>query len=190
MNFPEIKAKEGLVHTNFPWNSYGPMALTFIWTNGFQISLKVLVYNGISPQECSLSFLSQKPLWAKKIQIRAFRFLSLSVGLRKRKRKEISGNLLIIFAIVACCCGNMFTTKANAKENLGECICLSITKAKAKQDRQIFICNRFLADGRFGRSLVKSRSKVHKQILFLWPTSDLFPGTPPPPETDFRWVHV
>ena len=52
---------------------------------------------------------------------------------------------------MACCCGlcvpNMTITKANAKENLGELICLSIAKAKAKYNLQIFICNYFRADG-------------------------------------------
>ena len=33
----------------------------------------------------------------------------------------------------------MITTKANAKENLEEFICLSILKAKAKSNMQIFI---------------------------------------------------
>ena len=46
----------------------------------------------------------------------------LSVELRKQKRKKMSGFLLLVS--VACCCGlcvpNMTTTKANAKENLGE----------------------------------------------------------------------
>ena len=43
---------------------------------------------------------------------------------------------------LACCCGlcvpNMLITKANAKENLGELMCLS--KAKARKNPQIFIC--------------------------------------------------
>ena len=41
----------------------------------------------------------------------------------------------------------MIITKANVKENLAELICLSITKAKAKQNPQIFICNIFCEDG-------------------------------------------
>ena len=72
----------------------------------------------------------------------------LSAGLRKRKK--ISG-VLFFFVTVACCCGlcepNMLITKASAKENLGEIICLSIVKAKANQNPQIFICNCFRADG-------------------------------------------
>ena len=47
---------------------------------------------------------------------------------------------------------NMTKTKANAKENLGQFICLSITKAKAKSNLQIFICNRFRVDGTVLRS--------------------------------------
>ena len=47
--------------------------------------------------------------------------------LRKRKQKKISG-ILFLFVSVACYCGlcmpNMSVTKANAKENLGEFICL------------------------------------------------------------------
>ena len=42
----------------------------------------------------------------------------------------------------------MIITKANAKENLGGFIGLSITKEKAKTNLQIFICNCFRADGR------------------------------------------
>ena len=30
-NSPQNKAKEGLAYTNFPWNSYGPMAPKFLW---------------------------------------------------------------------------------------------------------------------------------------------------------------
>ena len=41
----------------------------------------------------------------------------------------------------------MIIAKANAKENLGEFICLSITKANAKTNLQIFICNYFCVDG-------------------------------------------
>ena len=41
----------------------------------------------------------------------------------------------------------MIIAKANAKENLGEFICLSITKANAKTNLQIFICNHFCVDG-------------------------------------------
>ena len=41
----------------------------------------------------------------------------------------------------------MIIAKANPKENLGELVCLSITKAKAKTNPQNFICNRFRADG-------------------------------------------
>ena len=52
---------------------------------------------------------------------------------------------------MACCCGlcvpSMIIMKANAKENLGEFICLSITKANAKTNLQIFICNHFCVDG-------------------------------------------
>ena len=74
----------------------------------------------------------------------------LSVELRKRKRKKISG-ILMYFVSVACRCGlcvpNMIIMKANAKEIIGEIICLSITKARAKQNHPIFICNRFRADG-------------------------------------------
>ena len=59
----------------------------------------------------------------------------LSVELRKRNRKKISG-IKSLFVSVACCCSlcapNMTITKTNTKENLGEFICLSITKAKAK----------------------------------------------------------
>ena len=59
----------------------------------------------------------------------------LCVELRKRERKKISG-ILFYFVSVSCCCGlcmpNMIVTKANAKETLGEFICLSIAKAKAK----------------------------------------------------------
>ena len=55
------------------------------------------------------------------------------------------------FVSVVCCCGlcvpNMIITKANAKENLGEFMCLSITKAKATTNPQIYICNSFRADG-------------------------------------------
>ena len=44
--------------------------------------------------------------------------------------------ILIYLVSVSCCCGlcvpNMIIAKANAKENVGESICLSITKAKAK----------------------------------------------------------
>ena len=78
----------------------------------------------------------------------------LSVELRKRKRNKIS-RILIYFVSVTCCCGlyvpNMIITKANAKENPGELICLSITKAKKRKQKnpQIFICNHFLADGTF-----------------------------------------
>ena len=53
---------------------------------------------------------------------------------------------------MACCRGlrvpNTIITNANAKENLGKFICLSITKAKAKTNPQNFICNRFCVDGR------------------------------------------
>ena len=41
----------------------------------------------------------------------------------------------------------MIIMKANAKEYLGKFMCLSITKAKAKTNPQIFICNRFCVDG-------------------------------------------
>ena len=41
----------------------------------------------------------------------------------------------------------MLITKAIAKENLGDYICLSITKKK------IFICNRFRADGALSTSI-------------------------------------
>ena len=41
----------------------------------------------------------------------------------------------------------MIVTKANAKENLGKLICLSIAKANAKTNLQIFICNHFCVDG-------------------------------------------
>ena len=74
----------------------------------------------------------------------------LSVALRKRKRKKISG-ILTYFVSVACCCGlclpNMIITKANVKESLVEFNCLSDTKAKAKINLQIFICNCFHAEG-------------------------------------------
>ena len=43
----------------------------------------------------------------------------------------------------------MIIAKANAKENLGEFICLSITKANAKTNLQIVICNHFGVDGTF-----------------------------------------
>ena len=47
---------------------------------------------------------------------------------------NISG-ILLYFVSVACCCGlcvpNMITTKANAKENLGEFICVSTTKVNS-----------------------------------------------------------
>ena len=43
----------------------------------------------------------------------------------------------------------MIITKANAKENLGDFICLSITKAKAKTNPQILISHRFRADGKY-----------------------------------------
>ena len=42
---------------------------------------------------------------------------------------------------------NMIIAKANAKENLGEFMCLSITKANAKTNLQISICNNFCVDG-------------------------------------------
>ena len=43
---------------------------------------------------------------------------------------------------------SMIITKANAKENLGEFTCLSITKAKKLE---IFMCNHGRADGNCGR---------------------------------------
>ena len=60
-----------------------------------------------------------------------------SVGLRKRKQKTSQG-FCFSFVSVACCCGlcvpDMLMTKANAKENLRELICLSITKATKRTD--------------------------------------------------------
>ena len=54
---------------------------------------------------------------------------------------------------MACCSGlcvpKMTMTKAKAKENLGEFICLSISKAITNENLQIFICNHFRADGYF-----------------------------------------
>ena len=41
----------------------------------------------------------------------------------------------------------MIIAKAKAKEKLGEFICLAITKANAKTNLQIFICNHFCVDG-------------------------------------------
>ena len=42
--------------------------------------------------------------------------------------------------------------KANVKENLSEFVCLSITKAKAKTNPQIFMCNHDVgADGNLVR---------------------------------------
>ena len=50
---------------------------------------------------------------------------------------------------MACVCPAIIT-KANAKENPGEFICLSTTmRAKAKSNLQIFMCNRFRTDGTF-----------------------------------------
>ena len=67
----------------------------------------------------------------------------------KAKAKNNLLDVDLCFAGVASCCGlcvpNMIVTKANAKENLGEFVCLSI--ATAKTNLQIFICNRFRADG-------------------------------------------
>ena len=54
----------------------------------------------------------------------------------------------------------MAIAKANAIENLGEFISLSITKAKAKTNPQNFICNRFRADGvpgKEGKNAQKSK---------------------------------
>ena len=78
---------------------------------------------------------AQKQLQANKNINPMIEVFSLSLDLQKRKRNQFCG-ILIYFVSVACCCGlcepNMIITKANAKENLGECICLSTTKAKAK----------------------------------------------------------
>ena len=70
----------------------------------------------------------------------------VSIGIRKRKQKEISGTVHF-FVSVVCCSGlwvpiKMFIRKANAKENLGDVVCLPITKAKTRENPQIFICNR------------------------------------------------
>ena len=55
--------------------------------------------------------------------------------------------------------------KANAKENRRELICLSITKANAKTNLQIFICNHFGVDGtpRCG-----SRAKCRLEGTAVW----------------------
>ena len=59
----------------------------------------------------------------------------------------------------------MNIAKANAKENLGAFICLSIAKAKASS-LQIFICNRFRADGNSrGFRAVQEGSRVRKRGL-------------------------
>ena len=54
----------------------------------------------------------------------------------KAKAKHKISVILFLFASAASCCGlcvpNMTITKANVKENLGEFICLSIMRAKAK----------------------------------------------------------
>ena len=50
----------------------------------------------------------------------------------------------------------MIIAKANAKENLGEFICLSITKANAKTNLQIFICNHFLCGWYYRWELLRS----------------------------------
>ena len=54
---------------------------------------------------------------------------------------------------MTCCCDlcipNMIVAKANEGENLGEFVCLSITKGKAKTNPLVFICNDFCADGRY-----------------------------------------
>ena len=82
-----------------------------------------------------------------------------SVELRKRKRKKIS-DILFLFVSVACCifirkCGLLLWLvraqhghyKSKCKRKSGGIFCLSITKAKAKSNLQIFICNHFRADG-------------------------------------------
>ena len=73
----------------------------------------------------------------------------LCVALPKRKRKDISGNLLA-FVVVASYCGlcvpNMFLTKANAKENLGRIYLPCCYDSESEINLQIFICNRFRAD--------------------------------------------
>ena len=60
----------------------------------------------------------------------------LSVGLRKRKRKKISGTLKY-FVSVTCCCGlcvpNMIVAKASAKESLGNLFPFPLRKRKQKQ---------------------------------------------------------
>ena len=79
----------------------------------------------------------------------------------KAKAKLISG-ILIHFVCVACYCAlcvpNMIITKANAKENLGEFICLAITKANAKTNLQIFICNHFCVGGNFRKIRIATSS--------------------------------
>ena len=65
----------------------------------------------------------------------------LSVGLRKRKQTEVSG----IFAflrklLVGLCVPNMFFMKANAKEDLGNMICLSIAQRESERKSPEFTC--------------------------------------------------
>ena len=62
------------------------------------------------------------------------------------------------------CVSNMITTKANAKENQGEFICLSITKANANSNLHIFITlpQRSPAKGVWQKSDEKSDKSVRK----------------------------
>ena len=57
--------------------------------------------------------------------------------LSKRKQNKNSALLLNSFVCVACCCGlcmpSMIFVRANAKRKVGEFVCLSNTKAKAKE---------------------------------------------------------
>ena len=56
----------------------------------------------------------------------------------------------------------MINTKANAKENLGEFVCLAITKAKARKNLQTLISNRFRAD--YSSIHKVFRTKARKQF--------------------------
>ena len=130
---------------------------------------------------------SQKQLQAKKKNIKNPRIWDfVSVEVRKRKRKKIS-RILIYLVSEACCCGlrmpNMIITKAKAKENLGEFICLSIAKAKAKWKSPDFHLQSFPCGWSWFRAIFNISSYTRWVFTYLDLFENPLQGPPRPTES-------
>ena len=89
-----------------------------------------------------------------KVKSPCFRTISLLNYDSESESERKSLGISFISLVWACCCGlcmpNMIITNANAEENLGELFAFALRKRTAKKNLQIFICNRFRADGSGG----------------------------------------